>query len=61
MCVVVNPGKYVRSLKLEFHRENRIRRHLAEKPDVEVTICFGPMPPDESDFPGGIPAGGGLL
>ena len=34
----------------------RIGRHLAEKPDVKVTMCFGPMPPDASDFPGGIPA-----
>ena len=34
----------------------RIGRHLAEKPDVEVTMCFGPMPPDASDFLGGIPA-----
>ena len=34
----------------------RIGRHLAEKPDVEVTMCLGPMPPDASDFPGGIPA-----
>ena len=30
-----------------------IGRHLAENPDVEVTMSFGPMPPD---FPGGIPA-----
>ena len=28
----------------------------AEKPDVEVTMCLGSMPPDASDFPGGIPA-----
>ena len=34
----------------------RIGRHLAETPDVKVTMCFGPMPPDASDFPGGIPA-----
>ena len=34
----------------------RIRRHRAEKPDVEVTVCLGPMPPDASDSPGGIPA-----
>ena len=34
----------------------RIGRHLAEKPDVEVTMYFGPMPPDASNFPGGIPA-----
>ena len=34
----------------------RIGRHLAEKPDVKVTMSFGPMPPDASDFPGGIPA-----
>ena len=34
----------------------RIGRHLAEKADVEVTMCLGPMPPDASDFPGGIPA-----
>ena len=34
----------------------RIGRHLAEKPDVEVTMCLGPMPSDASDFPGGIPA-----
>ena len=34
----------------------RIGRHRAEKPDVEVTMCFRPMPPDVSDFPGGIPA-----
>ena len=34
----------------------RIGRHLAEKPDVEVTMCLGPMPPDVADFPGGIPA-----
>ena len=33
----------------------RIGRHLAEQPDVEVTMCLGPMPPDASDFPGGIP------
>ena len=33
-----------------------IGRHLAEKPDVKVTMCFGPMPPDASDFPSGIPA-----
>ena len=36
------------------NRIGRIGRHLAEKPDVEVTMCFGPMPPDASDFPGGI-------
>ena len=29
----------------------RIGRHLAETPDVEVTMCLGPMPPDASDFP----------
>ena len=34
----------------------RIGRHRAEKPDVEVMMCLGPMPPDASDFPGGIPA-----
>ena len=34
----------------------RIGRHLAEKPDVKVTMCFGPMLPDASHFPGGIPA-----
>ena len=34
----------------------RIGRQLAEQPDVKVTMCFGPMPPDASDFPGGIPA-----
>ena len=34
----------------------RIGRHRAEKPNVEVTMCFGPMPSDASDFPGGIPA-----
>ena len=34
----------------------RIGRHLAENPNVEVTMCLGPMPPDASDFPGGIPA-----
>ena len=34
----------------------RIGRHLADKPDVKVTMCFGPMPPDASDFPRGIPA-----
>ena len=34
----------------------RIGRHLADKSDVKVTMCFGPMPPDASDFPGGIPA-----
>ena len=34
----------------------RIGRHRAEKPNVEVTMCLGPMPPDASDFPGGIPA-----
>ena len=34
----------------------RIGRHLAENPDVKVTMCFGQMPPDVSDFPGGIPA-----
>ena len=28
----------------------------AETPDVKVTMCLGPMPPDASDFPGGIPA-----
>ena len=33
-----------------------IGRHLADKPDVKVTMCFGPMPPDASDFPGGSPA-----
>ena len=36
----------------------RIGRHRAEKPDVEVTVGLGPMPPDASDFPGGIPAVG---
>ena len=25
-------------------------------PDIEVSMCLGPMPPDASDFPGGIPA-----
>ena len=34
----------------------RIGRHRAEKPDVEVTMCLGPMPPDASNFLGGIPA-----
>ena len=34
----------------------RIGWHLAEKSDVKVMMCFGPMPPDASDFPGGIPA-----
>ena len=34
----------------------RIGRHRAEKPNVEVTVGLGPMPPDASDFPGGIPA-----
>ena len=33
-----------------------IGRHRAEKPNVEVTVGLGPMPPDASDFPGGIPA-----
>ena len=28
----------------------RIGRHLAEKPDVEVTMCLGPMQPDASDL-----------
>ena len=32
-----------------------------KKPDVKVTMCFGPMPPDASDFPGGIPALGKML
>ena len=52
------PGEQHEGVELlEFHRENRsIGRHLAEKPDVEVTMCLGPMPPDASDFPGGIPA-----
>ena len=41
----------------------RIGRHLAEKPDdeeedVDVTMCLGPMPPNASDFPGGLPAYG---
>ena len=39
----------------------RIGRHLAEKPDVKVTMYFGPMPPDASDFPGGIPAIYGIV
>ena len=39
---------------MEFHRENRT--HRAEKPDVELTVYLGPMPPDASDSPGGIPA-----
>ena len=30
-------------------------RHRAENPNVEVTVGLGPMPPDASDFPGGIP------
>ena len=34
----------------------RIGRHRTEKPNVEVTVGLGPMPPDASDFPGGIPA-----
>ena len=34
----------------------RIGRHLTEKPNVKVMMCFGPMPPDASDFPGRIPA-----
>ena len=46
------------SLKLEFPLENRT--HRAEKPNVEVTVGLGPMPPDASDFPGGIPALGAL-
>ena len=29
---------------------------LAENPNVEVTVGLGPMLPDVSDFPGGIPA-----
>ena len=37
-------------------RIGRIGRHLAEKSDVEMTMCLSPMPPDASDFPGGIPA-----
>ena len=56
--VSANPGCVY--IKLGFHREiGRIGRHLAEKPNVEVTMCLGPMPPDASDFPGGIPALGG--
>ena len=34
----------------------RIGWHLADKPVVKVMMCFGPMPADASDFPGGIPA-----
>ena len=34
----------------------KIGRHLADKPYVEVTMCLGPMSPDASDFPSGIPA-----
>ena len=33
----------------------RIGRHRAEQSDV-VAMCFGHMPSDTSDFPGGIPA-----
>ena len=46
-------------VQLEFHRENRtasggigprpMHRHFNIR-------GFGPMPPDASDFPGGIPA-----
>ena len=54
----INSDKELRSeigdLKLEFHRE--IRTHRAEPPDVEVTMCLGPMPPDAFAFSGGIPA-----
>ena len=54
-------SKYV-TLSWNSTREiGRIRRHRAEKPDVEVMMCLGPMPPDASDFPGGIPALGANL
>ena len=43
------------ALKLEFHRGNRTHR-AEKKPNVEVTVGLGPMRPDASDFPGGIPA-----
>ena len=36
----------------------RIGRQRAEKPNVEVTGGLGPMPPDASDLPVGIPAKG---
>ena len=35
--------------------------YRAEKPNVEVTVGVGPMPPDASDFPGGIPAIRGVI
>ena len=53
-CSNTQPTQEWSYLKLEFHRENRT--HRAEKPNVEVTVGLGPMPPDASDFPGGIPA-----
>ena len=42
-----------RPLKLEFHRENRT--HRAETHRYFNIRFFGQMPPDASDFPGGIP------
>ena len=48
--------------KLEFHREiGRIGRHRAETHRHFNIRFFGPMPPDASDFPGGIPAIDGRL
>ena len=41
-------------VKLEFHREDLT--HRAETHRHFNIRVFGPMPPDASDFPGGIPA-----
>ena len=41
-------------LKLEFHRGNRT--HRAETRRYFNVRFFGPMPPDVSDLPGGVPA-----
>ena len=43
--------------KLEFHRENRTHRAASAETHRHFNIrFFGQMPPDASNFPGGIPA-----
>ena len=59
MCVPLKPFRTVVAFIKSWNstgKIGRIGRHLADKPDVEVTMCLGPMPPSASDFPGGIPA-----
>ena len=45
-------------LTKSWNSTGKIGRIGRKKPNVEVTVGLGPMPPDASNFPGGIPAKG---